>query len=360
MNKQIQKAGDSSTNIQTEQITIHQGIDEKRVREICQETASQLKNSFSQMALEVANERAGKFEDSLLSKMSKVEEAFEAFADPSFQLLLAEAQKSAAATERPADYELLSELLIHRFEKGENRNTRAGINRAVKIVDEISDEALLGLTTLHAVEFFNPVSGDFNQGLDVLDSLFNKIFYAPLPQGSEWLEHLETLGAIRIVPFSAVRKIKEYYPKRLSGYVDAGIKKDSESHKKAIHSLQDAGIPLDNILQTHLFSSDYVRLDIPNKDTINHINIIKNGFSETLSESQKQALLSVYELYEQNEELKQQNIELFMTEWNKRSNLRKLNKWWDSLETPFQITSVGKVLAHSNAQRCDNSLPPLD
>ncbi len=60
-----------------------------------------------------------------------------------FQLLLVEAQKAAASTERVADYDLLSELLIHRFEKGENRVMRAGISRAVEIVDKISDDAML-------------------------------------------------------------------------------------------------------------------------------------------------------------------------------------------------------------------------
>ena len=39
-----------------------------------------------------------------------------------------------ASTEREADKELLSELLIHRIQKGENRHVRAGVSQAVKII----------------------------------------------------------------------------------------------------------------------------------------------------------------------------------------------------------------------------------
>jgi hypothetical protein len=49
-----------------------------------------------------------------------------------------------------------------------------------------------------------------------------------------------------------------------------------------------------------------------------------------------------------------------MEEWNKRKYLRVLREWWDGIDANVQVTSVGKVLAHANAQRCDKSLPMLD
>jgi len=80
----------------------------------------------------------------------------------------------------------------------------------------------------------------------------------------------------------------------------------------------------------------------------------------SLSEAQINAINSVYELYKKDGNIKQQNIKLFMEEWDKRSNLKALREWWDNISTSFQITSVGKVLSHSNAQRCDKNLPPLN
>ena len=61
-----------------------------------------------------------------------------------------------------------------------------------------------------------------------------------------------------------------------------------------------------------------------------------------------------------DENIKQQNSIKLMEEWDKRPNLKILREWWDLIPTSFEITSVGNVLAHSNAQRCDKNLPPLD
>jgi hypothetical protein len=111
---QEQKATDGSTAMQAGRDIIITGIDEKRAREIYQEMNLQVRSDYSQEALNIANIRVTEFENRLMPKMEKVDGALEAFADPSFQLLLVEAQKTAAATERPADYDLLSELLLHR------------------------------------------------------------------------------------------------------------------------------------------------------------------------------------------------------------------------------------------------------
>lgn len=367
MTKQSQKGGDGSANIQTDKMVVNVGIDEKRAREIYQEMNLQLRKDYSQEALNIANTRVIEFENRLMPKMEEVNGALEAFADPSFQLLLVEAQKTAAATERPADYDLLSELLIHRFQKGENRITRAGITRAVEIVDEISDEALLGLTVSHALSNFVPLSGDVHQGLSVLNDLFGKIFYGKLPVGNDWLDHLDILDAARLSSFGNMKKIQQYYPEIIVGYVDVGIEKKSENHDKAIEILKSKNLPQD-ILVDHAFNGDFVRINVSNKNQISsltlHHQIQHNGkmavLPVSLSEEQITAINSMYDLYKQDSKIKKENIKLFMEEWDKRPNLKTLRVWWDNIGTSFQITTVGKVLAHSNAQRCDNNLPPLN
>ena len=366
-NKKIQKGSENSQLMQAEQMTVHIGIDEKRAREIYQEMNLQLRKDYTQDAWTVANSRVSEFEKSLMPKMEKVNGALEAFADPSFQLLLVEAQKTAAATERPADYDLLSELLIHRFQKGENRNIRAGISRAVEIVDKISDDALLGLTVSHAVSTFWPVSGDVNQGLDVLNELFGKLLYGSLPVGNGWLDHLDILDATRLSSFGNLKKIQQYYPERLAGYIDVGIEKESENFNKAIEIIKAAQLP-QNMLIEHSFNKGFLRISVPNRQQISSLNIqhqINHGgniitIPVPLSDDQKNAINSIYDLYKQDGNIRSENIQKFMEEWDKRPNLKVLKEWWDNIGTSFQITSVGKVLAHSNAQRCDKNLPPLD
>ncbi|BBB66588.1 hypothetical protein UNDYM_2335 [Undibacterium sp. YM2] len=367
INSQSQNAGDSSTNMQAQHMVVNLvGIDEKRAREIYQEMILQSKREYTQEARNVANSRVTEFENRLMPKMAQVEGALEAFADPSFQLLLIEAQKAAASTERLADYDLLSELLIHRFQRGENRITRAGISLAVEIVDKISDEALLGLTVAHVVNTIIPNTGDIHQGLDVLNDFCKKLFYSELPKGQDWIDHLDILDAVRLNPFGGFRKLEEYYQEVLSGYVDLGIENNSANHNTAIEILNNNNLT-QSILVEHALNSDFHRLCIPNKGKINELTATIQGtyegrlvnIEQKLSDEHKQALNSIYDLYSNDGNKKQANVKSFMTEWDKRSNLKILREWWDNIPNGFSITSVGKVLAHSNAQRCDKTLPPL-
>jgi hypothetical protein len=367
LNNQNQKAGDNSQQLQADKMIVNIGIDEKRAREIYQEMNVQLRSDYSQEALTIANTRVAEFENKLLPKMEAVDGALEAFADPSFQLLLVEAQKTAAATERPADYDLLAELLIHRFQKGGNRIIRAGINRAVEIVDEISDDALLGLTVFHSVSNFFPASGDIHQGLNVLNELFGKIIYNTLPTGNEWLDHLDILDAIRVNSIGNLKKINQYYSEVLAGYIDVGIEKESENYTNAIEILKNAHLP-QNLLVEHALNNNYTRLNLSGKSQIDsitlHRQIIISGQTiivpMPLTVDQKSAIKSIYELYKKDDAIKQNNIKKFMEEWDKRENLKTLREWWDTISNSIQVTSVGKVLAHSNAQRCDKNLPSLD
>lgn len=365
INSQSQKGGDESTNIQAQQMVVHIGIDEKRAREICQEMTAQLRKEYSHEALEIAQSRVNDFESKLVQKMAQIQGAMEAFADPSFQLLLVEAQKAAAATERPADHDLLSELLAHRFQKRGNRNARAGISFAVEIVDKISDEALLALTVSHAVTHFIPLTGDLSEGLNVLDGLFGKLIYNALPAGQEWLDHLDILNAVRLNPLGGLKPLAQYYSEALSGYVDTGIHKDSNEHEKAIEILEKNKIPL-NILIEHKLNRDFVRLNISTKENIKMLNwqhFWPDGrlFKiEKISKEQVMAMNEVYALYSQDASIRQNNTNSFVQEWDKRPNLREVRLWWDGISVGFNVTSVGKVLAHSNAQRCDKNLPPLD
>ena len=362
-----QKGGDGSQQLQASVMTVNLGIDEKRAREICKEMNLTLRRDYTSEALEIANQRVAEFENRLLPKMESVDGALEAFADPSFQLLLAQAQKKAASSERTADYDLLSELLIHRFKKGEDRKVRAGINRAVDIVDEISDDALLGLTVSHSIASFIPVSGEIDQGLDVLNNLFCKVIYGQLPVGTDWLDHLDILDAVRISTFGSLIKIEQFSTQQFSGYVDVGIEKESESYSKALEILDENKLPK-SLLVEHQFNNNYARLSLINRDNIKSLKVqrleMRDGgvaaVQVELSENQIQSLHSIYDLYKNDGNLRKQNVDYFMKEWDKRENLSKLKNWWDAISTSFQITSAGKVLAHSNAQRCDKTLPPLN
>ena len=250
--KQLQKAGDGANQYQANTIIVQNGIDEKRAREICNEMFDVARKDLTEEAYDIACRRVNEFENDLIPRMQKIEGALDHFADPSFQFMMTNAHRTAASTDRPADYSLLSELLIHRIQRGENRVTVAGISRAIEIVDKISDDALLALSVAFAIEQYNPVSGNISKGLDVLDTLFGKLCYGKLPSGGLWLDHLDILDAIRITHFGSLKKYEVFCAETMPGYCAVGIKKDSENYAKAQQLLTESKIPISILVENEL------------------------------------------------------------------------------------------------------------
>lgn len=361
-NNQEQKSGDNSQQIQAGMIVVNHGIQEKRAREIFMEMFENSRESFSNEAIEKAEERVKKFEDDLIPKMQRIEGALEAFADPLFQVMLTSAHKSAAITTNENDYSILSELLIHKIKKGNDRKSISGISKAIEIVNEIPDEALLGLTVEYAWEQVQPNSGIISEGLTVLDNLFSTLIYDELPKGIEWIEQLDVLNAIRITDFSSFKKMDEYYTEKFNGYCCLGIKKDSEDYIKACELLKS--INISNILIENELNTEYVRLAIVNKDQIKCLKRIiydlktgKNGEVDLL-ESEKETLNQIFDMYDKtnDSEVKKK----FLQKIEEKANLKRLKEWVDNIPRSYIITPIGKVLAHANAQRCDQNFPPLD
>ena len=370
-NNQSQKAGDGSSQIQANTINVYQqGIDEKRAREIVNEQIPEILNAYSQEARAIAEQRVSQFATDFVPKLVK-ENLLVSLSDPSVQILIKEAQKSAASTERPEDYSLLSELLIHRIKNDKDRNIRAGVTQAIKIVDEVSDEALLGLTVAHSVGNIFPVTHIISKGLTVLNDLFSKLLYDELPKGDKWIDQLDILNAVRMDFFGSLQSIEEIYSSLLSGYIDVGFKKGSAEHNRAIEMIKEAELPLE-FLCNHELREGYIRLSLVSINWLDKISYNKQQsidvqgqqktiiYPSLLNEKQKETIKAIYALYETDNVKKQENIKAFMNMWNSYDNLRVLQEWWNSLPRAFELTCVGSVLAHANAQRGDPTIPNLD
>jgi hypothetical protein len=363
LDTQSQTAGDNSQQIQATTVNQYFGITEERARAIFDERIETALQAYSAEAYESAESRIKQFEDDLIPKLAK-SNLLENLKDPSIQLLLYDAQKTAASTEREADYGLLSELLIHRINKGENRKIRTGISEAVKIVDDISDDALLGLTVSHCISKFFPKSGNITEGLSILESLFSKVIYEALPTGYEWLDHLDVLKAMRVSSYGSMKNVKQFYSEELSGYVDVGIKIDSETHNQAKDIIKKNNLP-NGVLVEHELRNGYLRIPIRRKDDIDNQpisfqTIEGNTVYISFSEQNKQTIKSIYALYENNKVLRNENIEVLMQKWDNFTNLKMLREWWDAIPLSFSVTSIGRALAQANAQRCYPGLPPID
>lgn len=352
--KQSQKAGDNAQQVQVRDLVIHNhGIDEKRVREIYQEMLPQAIEAYTRDAEKTACLRIAEFESVLIARLKAMEDAWAAFTDPSFQLLLVTAQKAAASTERQADYKLLAEMLAQRTQVGEDRMSRTAIRGAVEIVSEVSDEALLGLTIIrYFPEILDLAMERIPVAMERWNNRVGQLLYYTLPQGKDWLDHLYILKAMRVGGAGYLKKIEEVIPSVVPGYMDVGILKGSESHQEAIKILMREGLPFD-ILVEHDLNKDYLRVNLPRRNKIDGIRIRESpdGPIRFLTDSEKGAIESLYNLYVQDEALRRENISKFIEEWDKRPNLRLLRLWWDAVKEYPDITSVGFVLAQANAER---------
>ena len=126
INKHTQQAGDNSQQMQANNITIinNNGLTEEQVNERV------AIKGCTEEARETANERITKLENCILPKISQVDGMIESFRDPAFQRVLVKAEQEAAVSERNADYELLTELLVCHVQKGTERKNRVGIEKA--------------------------------------------------------------------------------------------------------------------------------------------------------------------------------------------------------------------------------------
>lgn len=366
-NNQSQSAGDNAQQMQMINPTFIMGIDEKRAREIFVEMSQRAIAENTAEAYEVANQRIEQFENQLLPRIQQIEESFNSFSDPSFQVLLRKAQLTAACTEREDDYKILSELLVHRVKNKANIKKKASISKAMEIVDQIDDDSLLALTVFLAIEHFAPVTGDISRGLDVLDSLYSRFDLDNLPTDTLWMDNLSILGAINTVAFGSLKKFEQFFSEALSGYACAGVKKESEDHAKAIELLKKNGIN-ENILVENELMPEYLRLSIPREGDIDTLRLhyklpfCGNTIVQTLliTDKQKECLKEIWNMYAMDSDLLSKVKKNFSEKLDSFPSIKKVRIWWDSLQGSIVLTSVGRVIAHTYAKSIDNSLPDID
>jgi len=342
--------------------TIVMGIDERRVREVCSEVAVETIKQCTQEASAAATSRIEKFTTELIPRVEKIEKDFQSFSDPSFQFELRNAQKVAACTDNDGDYELLSELLVHRIEKGTERKTKASISKAIEIVDQVDEDALCALTIIYAINSWIVTSGNITQGLTLMNNLFASLGYRTLPEGLEWAYHLDILNAARVSAFSTFKKFREYYSEQFQGYICVGIQKDSDVHHTAIEILKEANLPTD-ILVEHELNSGYVRINVYCKNAIKDINILVHeqlDFVERkVTDLEIEAINKVWDLYSNDVSTQEMVKNTFMQKWDSFEALKNIRLWWESLPHSVTITPIGKVLAHANAQRYNSMVPEI-
>ena len=357
--KETQKAGDNSQQIQAENINYYVGITEERARSIFREEFKCAIKEYTDEALEKANDRELRFENNFIPRIINLENAVEQFREPSFQRTLRKAQMAAACTDQESDYKLLTELLICHIEKGQDRINRFGIDQAIDTVDKVDNAALCALTIVHAVNSYVPESEICREGLGALNELFGKLMYFILPDGTDWIDHLDQLGLVRIVNFLHFGKLEEKYINSLNGYVCTGIKRNSDEYNKACELLEKNNMNKNFLIENECLEN-YVRIPVCEKSKINTIKAVdRYGNKRLLNSKEIHTLEQVWDLYSKNSEDLQTVKNNFTKMLEEYKYLSALRQWWNHLPIGFDMTKAGRILTYTNAKRCDPTLPEL-
>lgn len=358
-----QKAGKGSTQISVDQLVVNNSLSENEVREIVQAEAAKIIAEANESAKKVANSRIDSFSEMLIKRLIESDNLDE-LRDPSMHLLIRNAQEAAICTSDKSDHEILSELLVYRSEHPNDKNATSSVKKAISEIDGISRDALDALTMSFSIMSFTPVSGSIEEGLQAIDALFGKLLRkVSLPTTNEWIENLEITNIIRVNSFGRLKKYNEIARSNFSGYYVLGIKKESDNFKKAIGLLADNNLPT-GILINNCLNENYLRIAIPSLNKIGEMGIIdaKTGSISKLSDTQIKAVEQVIGLYENNDDDFNNMKNAFDAKLSEYENIAKTKKWWDKVADSgvcFNITSVGRVLANTNARRIDPSLPEL-
>lgn len=350
---QSQRAGKQAQQIQISgDFVVNQGISEERATEIADSTARALWTNYTSEAWALALQRMQVFDQKLVDLFARNDQ-LSAFADPGFAVTLKKAQLGAATTEREPDYDMLVRLLSDRADRGENRTIRAGLNRAVEIVDQMDDSALRALTVFQAASQFYPGAGTLARGLDILDTLFHELLDGPLPTGDAWLDHLDMLDAVRMSRVMSLREFDEFFPSQMSGYLASGVEADSEAEAASKTLLLTMGFRLDVV--DHELKPGFRRL------ATSKLASFENSLLSTLTAERKELILETARITYGLGPVSPSLVRPFMEQVELRSSLRTVAEWWRQIPFAPHVTSAGSVLARANAKRLDtkNLLPTL-
>ena len=378
ISRQSQEAGPNSQQIQnTGQMVI---ITPDAAVEIAKALkAMTAVEAFTADAIEIGSERIGRFDEKVVHEFSE-RGLLEAFRDPAFQTLFRKAQLHAAATEEDTDHELLTKLLAERAQH-KSKPMHMVVSRAVEVVEQIDDDALVGMTLIWLVTGIVPSSGDPKQGLGVLDSLASKFCEGEPPGGSGWLQRLDLLNCINYSPSSMQSMLKwhQILANIRPGYVCAGISPDTKDDLS--FRLNGVLLGLSNMIVDHVFRSGFYRLNVgkseeamkafegqlalmravrSNPQAVQQLianEVIPDG--DNLGDTEAlRALLGEAQVDTVNAEASEA-----MTKYVEANcpALQRLRAWWDALPGTIQVTPLGQAMAYSNAKRYDElaGLPPL-
>lgn len=340
--KQVQIAGDYIVNV---------GITEERAQEISLVTARRVVEEFAVESHQILEARVEELDQRVIKNLSDAE-ALDSFADPAFIRSYRKAQEGAASTERQSDYDMLAALLTDRAKNPRERPRIVGIDGAIDIVDRVDAEALRALTVSNAVAQWRPQGSFVGLGLWLLESIFASLVDGPLPDGTDWLDHLDALSAVRRNAFGGMKTMEQYYGEQLIGYIAPGVAADAVPQFVGADLAEE---PWPVLVVPHELKGGFVRLGVTDVDELE--KTLRNaGKPDAYVQTVMSQAASQFGLGQQDDAARTE----LMVRIRALPTFGVVADWWDrNTQNGHYITPIGRALARANAFRLDtaNRLP---
>lgn len=327
---QEQQAGDKSTNLQAQNITVNQGISYQDAKEIATDV---FKNNFlhlSQKALMTAEERAQELIVDFLEKInSEKPNAISSVESPSMQHALFSAQKEYAKTGDKDLSEILVDLLVERSDKEERTLLQIVLDESIEVASKLTQPQFDVLTLVFILKY----SMNHNLGnLEKFDD-YIKTYIIPfcnnLTQENSCYQHLEYANCSSMLLGS---KLGEIFTNNYVGLFQKGSSKDELDQLFGDYS-KDLVV---NCLQNkELFQIKSLNLDQLEKQ-LSNIEIPQN-IKNQISAKFKSNIFSVIE------------VENYVRKIDDRMD--NFIKIWNETMSSVNLTSVGMALGRANFKR---------
>jgi hypothetical protein len=342
---QRQQAGYGSQLIQVSGDLVL-GPTDARVAEIAQAQARLVVQEFAVEAQETASSRIENLDNKVIGELDRLG-LLNVFSDPAFLLLLRKTQLHAAATGSDADHEILSKLLMERAQDS-SRPVHMVVTRAVEVIEQIDDKALLGMTCFWFVSSIRPNANDPLEGLAYFDKLALHLGSGELPTGSGWLQRLDLMGCIGYQP-PGLQSLKKWHQVLMTtrpGYVCEGVPSDNEPEiRQRLHEIHP---DLASWLVAHYFNPGHFRINAGSSQEF--LDLMRQPLTQAEKFDQFEAVVSECKIDAAAEVVAKSVIEYVQSSL---PNLERIRQWWDGIEGSVRITPLGIAIAYSNAKRFD-------
>lgn len=328
--KQIQKSGDDSFNIQAKSVKIQTGLTCSDVKEIALDVYKNNIKQLSVVAADTAKKRAEEITGKFLYELEKRNsDALNQAQDPDFQYSLFTVQKEYAKSGDKDLGDLLVDILVERTKVDQRGLLQIVLNESFAVAPKLTTSQLCALSIIFSLKYTRFLK---MTSLDMLKFYIEHRlapFAKDLSKSQASYQHLEFAGcgSISIGSSDFTNIMKQTYP----GVFTKGFSKEQFDSKIAqINGSEKLLIPC--LRDSSLFQFDGTDFEVLKNKTK------KVGISETeypnIEAFSKRYLLS-------NEDLKKDLID-------RNENMSIIYDVWES--TPMRnmrLTSVGIAIAHA-------------